>query len=266
MRKWSVLLLICFAACTPSGPRPTPTVDFVGAGAVAPKRLATVAISPTPNEAQRQATELARPQQAATPAPRPTATATVYIGLFLGERASDTDGVPVLDPTRFAQQGLLPAPTPTLVLARCGIQPDPSFGEGWRADTTLVRELGCPIEFTLPFVGTAQLFERGIMYFRPSGQIWVIAPRSERYWFVDPVPEAEPEVLAAPTGLRVPQLGFGAVWSTVEGVRDELGWARLDETEVTVSLQRFEGGTLFLDVESAQVFVLLTDGTALGPF
>jgi len=49
-------------------------------------------------------------------------------------------------------------------------------------------------------------------------------------------------------------------------VRDALGYATTAEQDIGVNLQRFEGGTLFKDVTVGQVFVLLVDGRAFGPY
>ena len=73
-------------------------------------------------------------------------------------------------------------------------------------------------------------------------------------------------MVTPPEGLKIPLLGFGAVWFGVDGVRDTLGFARTDEQPVKLAFQRFEGGTLFKDISSDSVFVLLPDGRAFGPF
>jgi hypothetical protein len=110
------------------------------------------------------------------------------------------------------------------------------------------------------------------MYFQANGPIWVIETTNDgfpnRHWTITqnlPPVENPESVVSAPEGLRVPLLGFGAVWFGVEGVRDTLGFARTEEQNVDLAFQRFEGGTLFKDISTDTVFVLLPDGRAFGP-
>jgi hypothetical protein len=117
-----------------------------------------------------------------------------------------------------------------------------------------------------------QLFESGVMYFIPSGEIWVMAPggvAGGQYWYVPIAPPDQGWEVPPPEGLRMPTLGFGAVWKAVDGVRQTLGFARTDEQAASVSVQRFDGGALFLDSSAGQVFALIGDpdnGIAYGPF
>ncbi|MDZ4770218.1 MAG: hypothetical protein SGJ24_13895 [Chloroflexota bacterium] len=78
---WRLLLLLCvLAACTPSG-------DTVPSATAVPiKRLATIALSLTPDDAARDATLRAAPLSTAAPTPTLVPTPTVYIGIFLGSR------------------------------------------------------------------------------------------------------------------------------------------------------------------------------------
>jgi hypothetical protein len=111
------------------------------------------------------------------------------------------------------------------------------------------------------------------MYFSPTGEIWAIAPggaQGGRYWYVvnptaaAPAPDAVP-----PEGLRLPTLGFGAVWAGVPGVGDALGFARTDETAAALLVQAFEGGALLFDRSAGQVFALVGgqgSGTVYGPY
>lgn len=258
---WGLVFLL--GACAPAPVLPTPTADFAGQGAVAPKQLATVFISPTPNAAEQQATRLASsptPDGAATDGATPTPT--VYVGVFLGD---NPESLPVVNATRFAASG---PPTITPVFARCPLDVDPIFGERWASEPLVDSSIGCPIEGVVPFGGTTQLFEDGVMYFRPTtGEIWAVVPGGPgRYWLVPQVPDVVQEPVSAPPGLQVPTLGFGAVWQSTPGVRDALGFAVTEEIEVNVFVQRFEGGTLLYDESTAQVFVLMINNDAFGPF
>lgn len=236
------------------------------------RRLATVYASPTPDaDAVRQTQIAIRPTVDIRPAVL-TPTPTIYIGIFLGVEDAG-GGLPVIDPARY--QGTLSAAVvpldATVSAGACTIPVDPIFGASWTSNTDAVAAIRCPIEGAQSYVGTAQIFERGAMYFVPSGAIWsiAIAGGGGPYWFVPQAPPDQPSEVAPPDGLRLPQLGFGAVWRGVPGVRDALGFARTDETASSLTVQRFENGTLILDSSAGQVFVLVgpaESGTAFGPY
>ena len=113
-----------------------------------------------------------------------------------------------------------------------------------------------------------------MLYSRPTGDIWVFAPaelQAGRFWYASSAPEApaDEQEIIAPEGLRVPVLGFGAAWRAIAGVRETLGFARTEESTVTAYWQRFEGGSLFRDDTSGQVFILIgigTSGEVYGPY
>ncbi len=236
------------------------------------RRLATVYASPTPGEDERRATQVAARPTVNLREPTQIASPTIYIGVFLG--AEQEEGVSIADAARF--QGTLAALSPTLdattVVSACTIPTDPVFGAGWSANTTAVETLRCPIAQVRAEIGSSQLFERGVMYFIPAGDIWAIVAGGSAggpYWHVPQAPPEQTWEVAPPDGLRMPRLGFGAVWRAIDGVRQALGFARTDETAASLSIQQFEGGALILDSSSGQVFVLLgtaDSGTAYGPY
>jgi hypothetical protein len=234
------------------------------------KLLATVFMSPTPNEAEQQATRIAVQPALTSQPPTPPPTATIYVGVFLQGADTDEGEAPMLDATQvFA---LLPG-LATERPSRCQIPADTQFGDGWRNDPFTGDSLGCAIEDPTPFTGVVQVFERGVMYFQAGGPVWAIETTDDgfpnRHWTITqslPMVENPELVVTEPQGLKVPLLGFGAVWFGVQGVRDTLGFARTDEQQAQLVFQRFEGGTLFRDISSDTVFVLLPDGRAFGPF
>jgi hypothetical protein len=255
---------LILAACQSATPAPTDSLQ----PAVQAKLLATVHMSPTPNEAEQQGTRLAlQPTLTAQPTDAP-ATATVYIGVFL-EPADSGDDVPILDAT----QALAFAPEiPTERPSRCQIPVADKLGESWRSDPQAGIALGCAVESIVEFEGVVQIFERGVMYFQSGGFIWAIETTSDgfpnQHWTVT---QTLPEVtdtagVTAPPGLLVPQFGFGSVWFGIDRVRDTLGFARTDEQRASLAFQRFDNGTLFGDLGSGLVYVLLSDGAAFGPF
>jgi hypothetical protein len=268
--RWIVLSLLLLAACSSAPANTLPPTPDAAALAALPKQLATVALSPTPGESERAATQAAL---RLTEPPPPTATIqptpTVYIGVFVGDGGGLGDA-PVVDLARYegtlsASTGFVPAPTPA-----CLIPVDPVFGDRWRADSALETALGCPTEPPAAYIGTTQLFERGVMYYVPTGEIYTIAfaPTGGRFWYVPQAPPDQGWVVPAPDGLRVPLFGFGAVWKAVDGVRSSVGFARLEEAAVSLTVQRFDRGALIRDVSSGQVIALIGsgDGEAYGPF
>jgi len=263
VRRWMMTLGLglLLAACGTSEVVRPPTLTPPG---VMPKLLATVFVSPTPNADEMQATLVANPPTA-TVFVAPTATATPYVGVFLGEAEAAGDGGPVIPPA------LLDAPTPVIPvvatnLVECPAVRDAMFGTRWYEDVELANRLGCPIEGTASFDGTLQIFERGVMYFRPTGEIWAIAPAMSRYWYAENAPAVQPGDILVPEGMMAPSLGFGAVWRGLPGVQDALGFARTPEGSVKLTIQRFQNGTLLGDGSSGQVFVLMADGQSYGPY
>ena len=263
---WLALLWL-LAACAPEA-APTPGDSYPEE---LPRRLATVFLSPTPAESERRATAAAgRPTITVVP-PTVMPSPTVYIGVFLGDSSADDGGsLASIDLATFG--GTPIANIPTLEAPTCLIPTDPIFGTVWASNAMIAGALNCAGEPVTSYIGTMQLFERGVMYFIPSGEIWVIAPggvAGGQYWYVPIAPPDQGWEVPPPEGLRMPTLGFGAVWKAVDGVRQTLGFARTDEQAASVSVQRFDGGALFLDSSAGQVFALVgqpDSGTVYGPF
>jgi hypothetical protein len=254
-------IILLLAACATDNPTNPPTLT---PPAVIAKVLATVYISPTPGLDEQQATLAANPSTA-TPITQPTAAPTAYVGVFLGEAESAGDGGAVINPA------LLNAPTPLIPVTvtagtTCPAQADSLFGDRWSADAATTAALGCPIEGVGSVEGSLQIFERGVMYFSPSGEIWAIAPAGQRFWYAVSAPPVQPGEIPAPEGLLAPSQGFGAVWRGLAGVQEALGFARSPEQGIKLSTQKFQNGLLLADGDSGQVFVLLSDGRALGPY
>lgn len=254
-----LLAALLLAGCAAAAPTPTPAPPPV-------KLLATVFISPTPDADQRRATLMAAPPTLA-PVASPSPTATAYVGVFLGEVEADDAG-PAMLPNPFDSAAL-----PDLAATRmpaCAIPPDPVFGVNWNAEARVTAALGCPIQIAAQFRGVTQVFERGVMYWRgDTDEVWAIAisgPSAGRYWYVQAPGQTDNADTLAPPGLRVPVRGFGAVWRGVPQVRDALGFARTDEQDLGMQSQRYELGLLLLDALAGQVFALVVDGTAYGPY
>ena len=234
------------------------------------KLLATLAPTATPDPN--------RPQAQMTSAPifvgiDPTATvlptATAYIGVFLGETQEQLGGAVEQRPPDVTGGS---SGEPLL----CLTAPDALFGIAWISEDAARTNLRCPIQQSFGFNGKIQSFERGAIYWREeTGEVWALAPGRlqpdgslgiGRYWYVDDSPVFSAAFGNAPEGLQVPAGNIGGVWATVPEVRDALGYATTAEQDIGVNLQRFEGGTLFKDVTVGQVFALLVDGRAFGPY
>ncbi len=172
------------------------------------------------------------------------------------------------------------APTPALnpeltpdsgvTFANCPQMPDDRFGTLWRTNADASAALGCPADIAIPYSGTTQVFEHGVMYFTPDGAIWAITPGdpSGQFWYAAHAPDVPDSSILPPDGLRVPIFGFGAFWRGVPGVRDALGFATTDEASITFVVQSFQNGTLLHDGGAGQTFIMTggSSGTAYGPY
>jgi hypothetical protein len=255
--------LLLFAACQPEA-----SEQVLPTGAeVAAKRLATVGPTSTLSPQEMQATEAVRRPPTEPPA-TPTPTATPYVGIFLGEvEFGEFDQLSV-DPVH------LPVPTRQSIHALfqdCELPPDNVFGTAWTTERSALTGLGCPIQASFGFTGNVQIFERGVMYLNEgSSEVWAILPGSlldkGRFWYVEQPPSLPPPPDQPPPGLYLPDGPFGIVWSIVPQTREAMGFATTPVQPIGVNIQRFEGGMLFLDVTVGQVFVLLVNGDAYGPF
>jgi hypothetical protein len=264
---WLVLVLVV-AACQPDAAAPT-SVALVAVTPV--KLLATVYISPTPDAAQQQATLLAATATATAPPNTPTATATVYVGVFMGEAGSLDDSAALAAINQLQAQRDAPTAVPDR-LSVCPLQPDESFGTLWRAAGALADELGCPAALPTPFSGISQVYERGVMYRTPDGELWAFTPRGDptgQYWYAEQPPQVSVEGVSAPTNLRAPGQRFAAFWQAQPQLRDRLGFAQTDEVRTTFTVQLFQNGALLLDNSAAQVWLMVgtgDTGPALGPY
>ena len=259
---WWLLALLTLAACAPAAHTSAPTADPSSFA----RRLATVELPATPDDAGLRATQIAARPSPTFNAPTLAITPTIYVGTFLGVEA-DEPSLPVVDPALF--MGSPGAPTPVAPeLAACSVPVDPVFGAGWAEQAGLSAQLGCPAEPSTQAQGSSQAFERGLMVFVPSGEIWAIQPNGP-YWHVPQAPDDQAWDTSAPEGLLIPSLGFGATWKASSAIRDGLGFARAHEAGGTITIQRFDRGVLLRDGASGVTYVLVGErdsGIAFGPF
>lgn len=234
------------------------------------KLLATVEISPTANVEQVAAT---RSASSPTPMP-PTATVipteTPYVGVFIGEAIPEEAMVnftePLLGPSISLAQ-------PTANPQRCiNVAIDTPYLTTWTTNPTVASRMGCPIQAGFGFFGEVQVFETGLMYFYPEiNAVWAIRPFSDDVvgifdYLENPTDSSTIGISSPAAGLIVPGGIFGDMWINVDGLREEMGFARTESQEIALGLQRFENGTFLLDSPAGQVYALVTDGTVLGPF
>jgi len=206
-------------------------------------------------------------QQANAPTPirtaTPTPTITPYVGVFLGEVVEELN-IP------NAADFVIPATPINSIPLICGFEVDPVFGDEW--EDSHKNDLKCPIQERFGFNGRGQIFEGGAMYLRiETNEVWAISPGegtfSGAYWYEgQPNPSVVPGAIVAPAGRFIPSGYLGSVWASLVPVQQALGLGLLPEGDAPVNVQRFDGGSLFLDVSAGQVFVLLLDGKAYGPY
>lgn len=256
--RLSALLLAVFLAACSGGETPTESAPLVTV-----KLLVTVEMPPTLTGAERMATLQAMPATPTAPPPTPTPTETPYVGVFIGEAQQ-------LDQASLPSMNVEITAAPTTDTDGCSVAADPAFGELWKRDASLVRRMGCAIQERFGFAGGVQVFERGVMYRRDStNEVWAISPgrvTAGQYWYTNQAAGAIQGGLPAPEGVRVPAGVFGSVWAGDTAISQALGFAITPDQVADMNIQRFDGGTLFLDVTVGQVFVLLVDGDAYGPF
>lgn len=161
-------------------------------------------------------------------------------------------------------------PTVQQASDECPVPFDAAFGTGWRSNSSVARRVGCPLQQRFGFAGNVQVFERGVMYHRvDTNEVWAVQPGSGgtgTFWYVNQPATLPLEGLIPPPGLRTPGNSFGAVWSSNSEINTALGFATTPEQTADLNLQRFDGGSLLLDVTVGQVFLLFDDGDAFGPY
>lgn len=265
---WAVMIcVLILSACQPTPVYITPTIEPIPII----KRLATVAPTLTPNVAEISQHETAVAVQA-TPIPTLTPQPTLYIGVFLGETSQDPFA-PVLSISSSSQVvANNPTALPSGIRIICDIPEDGIFGTGWRENERIVNELRCPIQIMFGFTGRIQIFEGGAMYYRPeTGEAWAISPPRANdlghYWYLGQITILENVGIGdIPAGRLPPAEEFASMWLAIPELREALGYALQRGFNGDINVQRFDGGSLFLDANSGLSFALLLNGDAIGPY
>lgn len=257
---WIIFIALVLAACEATV-ETTPTALPIAQ--VRP--LATVFISPTPDAEQAEATRQASSPTPLPPTPSVVPTETPYIGIFVGEAPGDSGMQSFTEPI-FGDDVVA---EPTANLTVCAIPIDGAYITAWRTDSVVRRRMGCPIQAGFGFFGDAQLFENGIMYRRPENNtVWAILSGSGQgeYFVLENLPQIATIDIRPPDGLLLPTDEFADMWLTVEGLRNQIGFAQTESNEIPLGAQRFENGTFLFDADAGQVYALIVDGTSFGPF
>lgn len=229
------------------------------------RSIATVDLPPTLSRVDKLATRQAIPQTPTAAPPTAIPTETPYVGVFLGPAQQDVS-LP-----RIETEPTMPSePTLTGDAAACEIQIDPVFGTAWQQNPSVARRVGCALQQRFGFGADVQVFEDGVMYRRQdSGEVWAIHPdqvRAGRFWYTNLPLIPAPVALMPPEGLRPPSDIFLGLWTSDPLLQQTLGFARTPQQIADLNIQRIEGGTLILDVTITQVFLLLDNGDAFGPY
>lgn len=258
------LIAVFISACTGQTDT-TPTAVSIA------KALVTVAVSPTPDAQEAAATRSAITPTTVPPTATVIPTATPYVGVFIGAAEQPESRVDITAPL-FGPSADTVAAQSTADPARCLIAPiDAPYVTAWRANAVVSQRMGCPIQGGFGFFGEIQIFETGLMVRYPElNAVYAMRPSESItngvYDYLENPPDISTIGIQPPQGLIVPGDIFGDMWVGVEGLREEMGFARTEAQEAPIGLQRFENGTFLQDVSSGQVYALVVDGTLMGPY
>ena len=310
MKRWHLTLTLLLSAvllagCTGGPPTPDPSGPVLTGNGLLPKQLATVFLSPTPELPDIQATqfratmESVLPTATFAPATR-TPTTTPYVGVFLGAATFEPGDVVNQKPlgTRSPRlagtaQGSVPIIVPTLAVSAplatpvgggqvvstgsCATQPAAQFVNAAQ-NAAVQQQVGCPTGNAFTVTLVQQSFQKGVMIWRDTRQIYVLSSAAmqqgattDTLWIVpdqwaDGMPESDAS-FSPPGGLLQPVRGFGYVWRNNQQIRDTLGWALAGETPYQGTWQDFERGWLMTGGDN-RVYVLVPGnptGIHLGP-
>lgn len=223
-------------ATATSTTKPNPTSTNTPVPPSATHTVAANTSTPVPPTAtQPAATATARATSTATSTPTRKATATATATLTATPKTTSTPRVTT-------------TPTP---VQPCSIMPVNGFGKVWSENPNVRQKLDCPAAHEQAIKeGAYQRFEFGYMFWRGDTRaIYLFVGGSNDTvgsWseYRDTWQEGEPlSAHLPPSGLYVPERGFGKLWRTNDAVRRALGWAVAPESEVTAAWQPYKGGS-----------------------
>jgi LysM repeat protein len=187
--------------------------------------------------------------------PLPTATSVV-----------DPAGSPMATPTSALPTATSTSPLPTAsatATPSCTVTPTGSLGTVWDGDVVVRNRLHCPTTVQALTLMAKQPFERGKMFWRGDKlRIYVLYDTGRWEWFFDTWREGQPlyscDVGQSPSDLLQPVRGFGSLWCALQGVREGVGWATVEEQGPQGIVQDFEEGLMF-DIPDEGIFILYAD-------
>jgi len=269
------LMAVLLAACGEDNPPPTGDPPILSGFDSMPKQIVTIVLTPTATPVIAGAEVAVVEQPTAVPGPpRPTATLTPYVGVFLGQPTSESgQPVPTLAPYVIgavssgpvvAGGGIGPVSG-----GACSIPVAASFTNAYNGSPAVQQRLGCPVNGGAAVSMVTQPFERGAMYWRSdTRQIYALA-NSGQFWQVadswtEGMPADDPG-LSAPGGLLQPVRGFGLAWRLNQAIREALGWGTLPEAQYSGYWQDFERGAMFIGGSGLVYALFPTEGQHSGP-
>lgn len=281
MIKRLTLLMIfaLLAGCATATPTPDPDGPILTGFDALPKSLATVALSPTPNAPQSQATlDKRRPTETLPPATF-TATPTPYVGIFMGAPTFSAGGI-IPTGTRGVVVVTM-APLPGTKVAsnsggspstgrNCTIQPGGAFVKAAQ-NLAVQARLGCPSGNPYSVKLVTQPFQTGFMFWRETKDIYVVSTAgiqkgaaTDTFWrfpdnWNESIPASDPAQVP-PAGLLQPIRGFGYIWRSNATVRNSLGWALANEQPFDSTWQDFERGWMMTNNNGAVLALSPVDG------
>ena len=271
-----LVAVLVLTACGQDNPAPPQNAPVLGGFESMPKQLATIVLTetPTPVIAAVETVDVLQPT-ATSGAPRPTATMTPYVGVFLGEPTTEGGGpAPTLAPyvvNSGVTSGVVvnSGPVPQSSGA-CTAQAAAVFANAYNTNATVQSRLGCPISGGASIAGMgAQAFERGNMFWRgDTRQIYALASSGQFWQMADTWSEGMPAddpAYSPPSGLIQPVRGFGLVWRSNAGVRDALGWGTQGETQYDGFWQDFERGAMLLGPNGLAYALFTAESQHSGP-
>jgi hypothetical protein len=271
----ALVAVLLLAACGEDHPPPSGDPPILSSFDSMPKQIATIVLTPTPTPVIAGAEVVVVEQATSTPGlPRPTATLTPYVGVFLGQPTSESgESVPTLAPyvlnpvsggAVVASGGISPASG-----GACSIPVAASFANAYNGSPAVQQRLGCAVNAGASLAMVTQPFERGNMYWRSdTRQIYSLASNGQFWQVADTWTEGMPADdpgLSAPGGLLQPVRGFGLVWRSNQAIRDALGWGTLPEAQYSGYWQDFERGAMFVGSGNLIYALFIAEGQHSGP-
>ncbi len=281
--RWLIVLIIpilLVAACATPNSDNAPDSNaglLIGEGAL-PKRLVTVVFTATLPEGEIE-----------TPVPtfdvpteffedeEPTFTPTAIVGIFVGTAVNGTPESAPIAPVvvqggGFGDGGAVGPVggfTPSIAGAggACPIPIASSFTDAYTRNSSALQALGCPTEAGQTINLVYQPFERGRMFWRNTGQIYVLQPNASIVIVGDSwqegMPASDDAYVPPSENLLQPVRGFGLVWRSNETIRNNIGWATQGESPIPSFWQSFNNGALFIG-DNGGIYAII-GSTYVGP-